>query len=158
MTDIYRKWLDRLDGRTLTRGQCRALHTTILGRAYGEERYRLTMTPEEARDILDRAERTKPRITADHAAFGLDWLRRNGRPAGFPVDALDGFLEFRLDCVEVVDENAYRVIGTPRWLVVTTAGVWSYTWTPWTQHAYERQPRPVLSWRAEAPELIGVNR
>lgn len=37
-------------------------------------------------------------------------------------------------------------------------GVWSYTWTPWTQHAYERQPRPVLSWRAEAPELIGVNR
>lgn len=104
-----RRWIDRIDTGTFSQSHCRAFARNVypmvawspdaLARmVYG--RTPTTLTVPEANSLVNRIFPTGVRLTDEHTAIGLAWLRKYGaRPSTwwcrpFPTERLEAFSHF----------------------------------------------------------------
>lgn len=151
----FKLWNRRLDGDTLTRGQilqfCHSIAAGGMGYEIGGAKTNLTH--DEASNLLAKFERRLDdnggyRLTADHQAFGLNWLRDNpklARAAGVPVEAVEGFLEFRWVDYVIVNENWYNGRG-----YVSIIPVWRVFYSPPDSNEIKTVDYSRADWRSVA--------
>lgn len=134
-TRIFRVWQDRILSATMTKRLCQQYARSVVALDLGmpPAGNRTALVGHEATALrLLMQHQNGVRLTAEHTAQGLTWMRRN--PDIFPTACFDRFSHFTYpgDAYDVNRGDGYRPYLVPVWRIHTFDGATlDYAASPW---------------------------
>lgn len=131
--NIVKTWEARIASGTFTKAECRVWAQTVAVLAsHDTPRRRTALTTEQAEHLWDLLDAAPVRLTDDHTAQGLAWLRsaQGRRQLGLPADVTDAFDHFAFCGHADLDVHGrqfdvggrYVLSAVPIYRIVTTDG------------------------------------